>query len=226
MLPNRNLIDPLKNTSVIVVYVLLVGLVYVCGWWLLRETLFFSGILFTAYTIFFILGGGLLGAWLWVLIKLPSGLAEKFDVIKNKIAAREIVTSASFAHELARFFVVNFSYFRFDLLAVQVSIKNTSPVIYPEKYNNCMKTRNDLPGKYRNEKRIIHLGRVNLDGKKCHQYLLPFWFRDEWLGYALLVADTRLDKFNLSFLDEFEDYFIDDQLMHVLYYEQSQHMPS
>lgn len=209
----------------IVVYILLLGLVYASGWWLLNGTEFFTGILITGYTIFFILGGGLLGAWLWVLIKLPAGLTEKFDVIKNKIAAREIETSEAFAQELAGFFVDNFSYFRFDLIAVQIGIKNDSAVIFPEDYRDCMKSQHDLTAMSRSKKRITHLGKLTMNGTKCHQYLLPFWFRDEWLGYALLVSDTRLDKFNLNFLDEFEDHFIDDQLMHVLHYEKSQHKP-
>ena len=225
MSPNRNLIDPIKNTSVIVVYVLLLAVVYAAGWWLLHGTAFFSGVVITAYTIVFILGGGLLGAWLWVLIKLPGGLAEKFDEIKNKIAAHEISTSRDFAYELAKFFVENFSYFRFDLFAVQVLVKDNTSVVFPEGYLNCISAQQDLIFKSQKSEDILDLGSIKLNGKKCHGYLLPFWFRDQWLGYALLYADTRLDKFNLNFLKELENHFIDDQLMHVLHYEQLQHKP-
>jgi hypothetical protein len=222
MSPNRNLIDPIKNASVIVVYVLLLGVVYATGWWLLHGTALFTGILLTAYTIVFILGGGLLGAWLWVLIKLPSGLAEKYDVIKNKIAAREVATSQDFALELARFFVENFSYFRFDLVAAQVVVKENPAVIFPDEFAGYVKQQDDLTPKSKATEKIVDLGKAKLNGRSCHAYLLPFWFRNEWLGYAVLYADTRLDKFNLHFLKELEEYFIDDQLMHVLHYEQSQ----
>jgi hypothetical protein len=201
----------------------LLGFVYAGGWWLMNGMAFFSGMFLTAYTIFFILGGGLLGAWLWVLIKLPSGLAAKFDVIKNKIAAQEIADSQTFALELARFFVDNFSYFRFDLFAVQIAVKEKITIVYPESYSSCLAGLDDLNQLSKTKQSITNLGKVNLNGKNCHRYLLPFWFRDEWLGYALLISDTRLDKFNLKFLKELEDHFIDDQLKHVLHYERLKH---
>ncbi len=223
MSPNRNLIDPVKNASVVVVYVLLLGFVYAGGWWLMNGKEFFTGMFLIAYTIFFILAGGLLGAWLWVLIKLPSGLTAKFDVIKNKIAAREITTSNEFAYVLAKFFVDNFSYFRFDLVAVQIAIKENVPVDYPENYTSYMAGQDDFTQLSKTKQSITGLAKVNLNGKNCHRYLLPFWFRDEWLGYALLISDTRLDKFNLKFLKELEDHFIDDQLKHILHYEGLKH---
>lgn len=221
MSPVRNILDPLKNAAVIVVYVILLGLIMAGGWYGLQTFFDPTGIFLALYVILFILGGGLLGAWLWVLIKLPTGITRKFDEIKNRIAAREISTSEEFALELARFLVDNFSYFRFDLLAVQVAVKDKCKVVYPENYRNFISAGPEISDKSRESENIISLGQINLNSRKCHGYILPFWFRNEWLGYALIYSDTRLNAINLDFLKEFEEHYLDDQLMHVLYYEQT-----
>lgn len=221
MSPVQNILDPVKNVAVIVVYMILLGLVMAAGWFLLNSLFRPTGIFLAFYIILFILGGGLMGAWLWVLIKLPTGISNKYDEIKNRIAAREISTSEDFAYELARFLVDNFSFFRFDLVAVQVVIQEKCKIIYPDNYRNCVDAGYEILEKSRSSEKVINMGRLSLNSRKCHGYILPFWFRGQWLGYALIYSDTCLNIFNLDFLKEFEEHYIDDQLMHVLYYEQA-----
>lgn len=221
MTTNKPMPEPLKNTAVMVVFVLLLGVLY-AGGWLGFESLFGMPVIFVVvYTLVFILGGGLLGAWLWVFIKLPTGMAEAFDVIKNRIASREISTSRDFASVIAGFMVGYFSFFRFDVVAAQVLIKDHEPFIFPTNYQNCVPASEEVIQKSRQTEDVIALGKTGLNGKHCHRYLVPIWFGREWLGYILVFTDTRLDRMNRNFLKEFEALYIDDQLMHVLFYEQT-----
>ena len=77
MSPVRNILDPLKNAAVIVVYVILLGLIMAGGWFALHAFFNPSGIFLALYVILFILCGGLIGASIWVLIKLTTGITQK-----------------------------------------------------------------------------------------------------------------------------------------------------
>ncbi len=219
MSQNRNILGVLQSISMIVVYIFVVGVLFVGGWYLLNSLFDLPGVFLALYIIVFLLAGGLLGAWIWVLIKLPRNLNKSFDPIKNKIAGRKIASSKEFAAETGRFLVNYFSFFRFDVIAAQVQIKNNEPVFTPPEFVRHGLDRYDLTAKSKTTEDIISLGKLDIDGQPCYSYLMPVWFGHEWLGYFCVYTDTRLNRFNKDFLKDFEEFYVDDQLMHVLYYE-------
>lgn len=216
---NRNIISTLQNISLVVVYLFIIGLVFIGGWYLLNTLFLIPGGFLALYVIIFLLGGGLLGAWLWVLIKLPSGLARAFDPIKNKIASREIKSTEDFSVEIGKFMVDYFSFFRFDVVAVQVGIKGRKATVFPASFIQIGPDENELQTKSQATEEIFYNGVSTINDRKYHTYIIPIWFGKEWLGYICVFSDTRLNKIKLNFLNEFEELYVDDQLMHVLYYK-------
>jgi len=216
---NRNILGTLQNISLVVVYLFIIGLVLIGGWYLLNTLFLIPGGFLALYVIIFLLGGSLLGAWLWVLIKLPSGLAKAFDPIKNKIASREIASAEEFSVEIGKFMVDYFSFFRFDVVAVQVGIKGCNATVFPAAYAQCAVDEIEFITKSKVTEKVFYNGICPLNDQKYHTYIIPVWFGKEWLGYIGVFSDTRLSKINLNFLKEFEELYVDDQLMHVLYYE-------
>ena len=219
MSQNRNILVWLQSISMIVVYIFFIGLLFVGGWYLLNSLFNLPGVFIALYIIVFLLAGGLLGAWIWVLIKLPQGLNKSFDPIKNKIAGREIVSSTEFAVETGRFLVNYFSFFRFDVVAAQVLIKNNKPVFTHPEFARHETDWIDLTAKSQSTEDVITLGKLNINGQSCYGYVVPVWFGNEWLGFFCVYTDTRLNSIRKDFLKEFEEFYVDDQLMHVLNYE-------
>jgi hypothetical protein len=60
------------------------------------------------------------------------------------------------------------------------------------------------------------LNKIKIDDKNYHPYIIPIHFGEEWLGYFAVFSKSKLNKIYIEFLDNFEDDFIDDQLIHVL----------
>ena len=146
-------------------------------------------------------------------------MARAFDPIKNKIASRQIASAEEFALEIGEFMVEYFSFFRFDVVAVQIGIKGQKAKVYPQGFSRCTPNETDLQEKSMATQDVLYNGQNTLNGQKCFFYLIPICFGKEWLGYISVFSDTRLNKINLNFLKEFEELYVDDQLMHVLYYE-------
>jgi hypothetical protein len=215
----------LYNIAIVVLYLLVLGLIFAGGWYLLFLQCEIPVIYSIPYTVVFILAGGLFGAWLWVFIRLPFGLAQAFDPMRNKIASGEIQSADEFAREIGNFMVNFFSFYRFDVVAVQMLVKGNAPVFVPGDYKNCAPDGEAFIEQSRQTEAIIPVGKHRFNSTLCHGYLLPVWFGKEWLGYLCVFTDTRLHKINLKFLNEFESLYLDDQLMHVLNYANFKQMP-
>lgn len=200
---------------VLVVYVFAASLLFMAGWYGLKLILPEPGIHLALYIILFMLLAVLLGAWLWVLVSLPQGLAARYDLIKNRIAAGEITSAKMFSKELARFLVSYFSFFRFDVQCAIVQVKEAEPCRFPEDDAMPKPDTNLLAEQSRNNQNLIPLGSV----KKYYGYLVPIRFGGEWLGYFCVYTDTRLMKIFQQMLKEFEAHYVDDQLVHVMNFE-------
>lgn len=219
MLQNKYITIVLQNIAMVGFYLLSLGLVFFGGWYLLNSILLIPASILALYIIIFLLASGLFGAWLWVLIKLPSGLATAFDPIKNKIASREISSAEEFSIAIGEFLVDYFSFFRFDLVAVQIGIKNNEAQIFPMDLAQAKINEADLLSKSKASEDVMYNGTSTINGREYHSYIIPIWFGNEWLGYICAISDTRLNKTKRNFLKSFEEHYLDDQLMHVIYYE-------
>ncbi|MCF8366634.1 MAG: hypothetical protein K9H16_12675 [Bacteroidales bacterium] len=219
MQQNKNITVTLQNIAIAGFYLFTIGLILTGMWYFIDKLFQPPGVFFSFYIVLAILGGGMLGAWLWVLIKLPSGIARAFDPVRNKIAGRQITTAHEFAREIGAFIVKYFSFYRFDVLAVKISIKNQQAIVFPNHFEALLPKEKDYVSLSRQGEEIIKLGKIAISQTKCHGYLIPIWFGKEWLGYICVYSETALSRINLNFLKEFEELYVDDQLMHVLYFE-------
>ena len=216
MKQRKDILATVQGVSLIVAYVFVVSILFLAGWYGLGQVMTEPGALLALYVILFLLAGALIGAWLWVLIKIPQGIAREFDEIKNQIAGGEITNSAGFSKALAEFLVEYFSFFRFDVVTAQVKIKTTGAVISP---GNTSPKKNDeqlLAKLSRETEALITLGKIPIGGQSLYGYLVPIWFGSEWLGYFCVFTDTKLFRVFKDFLKNFEEQFVDDQLMHVI----------
>ncbi|HRW21916.1 MAG TPA: hypothetical protein P5509_08085, partial [Bacteroidales bacterium] len=49
-----------------------------------------------------------------------------------------------------------------------------------------------------------------------HFYTIPVWFGNDYLGYMVVGVRNKLGRFFIGFLQDFENLFIDDQLLHIV----------
>ena len=59
-------------------------------------------------------------------------------------------------------------------------------------------------------------GKVSLPERDYQLYILPIWLGDTWLGYMALLSEKRISRFFRRFLMEYEENFLDDQIMHLV----------
>ncbi len=216
MKQRKDILATVQGVSLIVAYVFVVSILFMAGWYGLGQIITEPGALLALYVILFLLAGALLGAWLWVLIKIPQGIAREFDKIKNQIAGGEINSSTDFSKALAEFLVDYFSFFRFDVVAAQVKTKTAEAVIFPGNAPAIKIDEQLLSKKSRETEDLIPLGKISIGGQNLYGYLIPIWFGREWLGYFCVFTDTKLFRVFKDFLKNFEEQFVDDQLMHVI----------
>lgn len=55
-----------------------------------------------------------------------------------------------------------------------------------------------------------------IDNKKIYPYSVPVIFGDQLLGFFTVFSSGRLGKQRLKLLSDLEDFYIDDQLVHVI----------
>ena len=212
----KDILATVQGVSLIVAYVFVVLVLFLAGWYGLGQVMAEPGALLALYVILFLLAGALLGAWLWVLIKIPQGIVREFDEIKNQIAGGEIANSTDFSKALAEFLVEYFSFFRFDVVTAKVKTKTTEAFVFPENISPIKIDEHLLTQKSRETEELILLGRVAAGEQNLYGYLVPIWFGHEWLGYFCVFTDTKLFRIFKDFLKNFEEQFVDDQLMHVI----------
>lgn len=193
---------------------------FVAGWYLLGLRLSGSGGWLLLYASLFLLATGLVWAWLWVMVKIPQEMAARYDEIKNRIASGAITDSKEFSHELARFLVRYFNFYRFDVVAAQVKVGQSKAVHFSDEGLSPVAGEEEFSERSRQTEALIRLGTVTAGNRKLYGYLVPVWFDEKWLGYFAVFTDTRLLKVYQNYLTDFEAYYVDDQLMYVLQIEQ------
>ena len=60
------------------------------------------------------------------------------------------------------------------------------------------------------------VGKIKLQEGAGYLYLTPMIFGEDKLGYIAVITRHRLWKIFRQLLTEFEDHFVDDQVVHIL----------
>ncbi len=166
-----------------------------------------------AYLVLVVIGYSIIH----VIAYIPSNLAGAFDPLKNGIAGGNIVSARDFAGKLADFLCSFFNFTFFDLEHSLVLLNDRGPV--PSSNLEVSSTDIDVAGLKKFAEsidRTTFYGKVRTGDETLYWYVVPLVFGERSLGYMAVAARHRLWGIFLRLLDEFENDFVDDQVVHVL----------
>ena len=157
------------------------------------------------------------GSMIHVISYIPFNLATAFDPIKNDIAEGRISTIEELAERITTFTV---QFYNFSFLDISHAFLETeaSGVIGFESNNQMDKVLKDyrMLDKSKVLEEITLAGKISLPERDYYLYILPLWMGGTWLGYMALLSEKRISRFFQLFLMEYEDNFLDDQIMHLV----------
>ena len=157
-----------------------------------------------------------LGSIIHTISFIPSNLAGAFDPIKNDIATGRISNLQELGKRISLFMTKFFNFAFLDIDHAFLHTKQTGVVSFEDipEAAPAMEEFGMLE-KSKTIKDIIRAGKITHDQNEYHLYILPVWLGDQWLGYMGLMSNKRIGRFYQKFLTEFENNFLDDQLMQV-----------
>jgi len=170
-----------------------------------------------ATLVIYLAGMVVIGSVIHVVSYIPFNLASAFDPIKNKVATGEIQRLEDLGSEIS---ALTSEFFNFSFLDIKLAFLHTEGS-EPVSNQDISHLKNHLESfemleKSQNLEEIIHAGRIELDSKNYHLYILPLWIGERWLGYIGLLSKRPISRFFQQFLMEYENNFLDDQILIVL----------
>ncbi|KPL21408.1 MAG: hypothetical protein AMS23_09375 [Bacteroides sp. SM1_62] len=207
----------IQRTLLAVFYLVSVLSLFWIIFYLLDDVLGLQGFTIILVTIAYLVLVVLGYSFIHVISYIPSNLAGAFDPVQNAIADGSIQSAGDLARELSAFMVNFFNFAFFDIEYALVKIKNVRSS-WPAEKNSGEGGLNIGELDKRNETVIetIYVGKIKVQEKTGHLYLTPMIFGEENLGYIAVITRHRLWKIFMHLLTEFEDHFVDDQVVHIL----------
>jgi hypothetical protein len=207
----------IQRTLLAVFYLATVLSLFWIIFYLLDEVLGLQGVTIILVTIVYLVIVVLGYSFIHVVSYIPSNLAGAFDPIQNAIADGSIQTAGDMARDLSAFMVTFFNFAFFDIEYALVKIKNDKAAWPAEKDPGEMGLNMaDLDKRNETESETIYVGKIKFQERAGYLYLTPMIFGEENLGYIAVVTRHRLWKIFRQLLTEFEDHFVDDQVVHIL----------
>jgi hypothetical protein len=165
----------------------------------------------------YIIAVTILGCMIHVISYIPFNLATAFDPIKNDIASGRITTLEQLAERITSFTVhfYNFSFLDISHAFIQTGQTGVMGHWKSIQVEEVLK-KHDLPEISRRFLKVEKVEKISLLGKEYHLYILPIWLGEKWLGYMALLSEKRISRFFRRFLTEYEENFLDDQIMHLV----------
>lgn len=158
-----------------------------------------------------------IGSLIYVISYIPFNLATAFDPIKNDIALGKISSLEQLGERLTAFTVSFYNFSFLDITHAYMEIEN-SGIIGFETNTELSKILKDY--RMRDKSRVLEeitlAGQITLPERQYQLYILPIWLGERWLGYMALLSEKRISRFFQRFLMEYEENFLDDQIMHVV----------
>jgi hypothetical protein len=159
----------------------------------------------------------ILGSMIHVISYIPFNLATAFDPIKNDIAAGRLTSMEALGERLTRFTVEFYNFSFLDITHAYIETEG-SGIIGFESNTQVDKVLKEyeMLDKSKALEEITLAGKISLRDRDYQLYILPLWLGETWLGYMALLSEKRISRFFQRFLMEYEDNFLDDQVMHVV----------
>lgn len=150
-----------------------------------------------------------------VISYIPANLAGAFDPLKNGIAEGSIGTADILSRELSGFMCSFFNFAFFDIKSCMVRLSDNEPVFSEDGLLAEMSLNMDELERHAGS--IVQTGFFGkASGRSGFIYIVPLIFGEKRLGYMVLLTSQKLWRIFIHLLNEFENDFIDDQVVHVL----------
>ena len=157
------------------------------------------------------------GSMIHVISYIPFNLATAFDPIKNDIALGKILSIEQLGERITAFTVQFYNFSFLDITHAYIEIEESGIIGFEsnKELDKILKEYRMLD-KSKALEEITLAGKVSLPERDYQLYILPIWLGDTWLGYMALLSEKRISRFFRRFLMEYEENFLDDQIMHLV----------
>jgi len=142
------------------------------------------------------------GVYFYTILSIPYKISRKFDIIKDKVALESYQNCEDFQKEVADFIIDFFSYPGANVIGGNFHFKNCQRYDY-NSGEEITKFKSDSITKHKlkSGKRAIYI---------------PIMIAEHNLGDMLLIMEGKTLPLFKGIMADFENYFLDDQLYHVL----------
>lgn len=190
---------------IINITVSILGLIIAALIWISGAVLFSEFYMQIPFIILGIIAGVSAGGYLFVLLRLPIELPEKFDPIKNRVALQQYSTVREFQQDIAIFLLEAFEFRGADICAGYFNFNGAEPLYL----NVDMDISSLLTEEH---ERVV---RTKLQHGKTAFYV-PVQIGNIKLGEMLVFTQGYVLPLMEELLQDFENYYLDDQLLHVI----------
>jgi len=165
----------------------------------------------------------ILGAMIHVISYIPFNLATAFDPIKNDIASGNISSMKQLGERITSFTVQFYNFSFLDISHAYIEIQESGIIGFESnsQVDKILKEYNMLD-KSRVLEEITLAGKISLPERDYQLYIIPLWLGESWLGYMAILSEKRISRFFQRFLMEYEENFLDDQIMHLVRFNNKQ----
>ena len=161
-----------------------------------------------------------IGSLIHVISYIPFNLANAFDPIQNDLASGKITNMKQLGERITEFTVRFFNFSFLDISHAYIHIEGSALVGHEQNSQvESVLNEYEMLENSRKLEGITRAGEITLPEGDHHLYILPIWFGSRWLGYIALLSHKRISPFFQLFLIEYEDNFLDDQVMLMMHYE-------
>jgi hypothetical protein len=159
----------------------------------------------------------IVGSMIHVISYIPFNLAAAFDPIKNDIASGKILSIEQLGERITAFTVQFYNFSFLDITHAYIEIEESGIIGFEsnKELDKILKEYRMLD-KSKALEEITLAGKVSLPERNYQLYILPVWLGETWLGYMALLSEKRISRFFRRFLMEYEENFLDDQIMHLV----------
>jgi len=160
------------------------------------------------------------GALIHVISYIPFNLAHAFDPIQNDVASHRISSMEQLGKRICKFTVQFFDFSFLDISHAFIQIEGSDITSHElnQQVEKVLKEYQMLQNSQKLEG-ITLAGEISLPEGKHHLYILPIRFEERWLGYMALLSRSKIRPFFQRFLMEYEDNFLDNQVMHLIHHD-------
>ncbi len=183
-----------------------IGLIELALWWYIGFAVVDSFAWKVAFIFLGIICGVLVGAYSWLLLRIPFELSVRFDVLKNKVALRDYASVDEFQQDVASFLL---DFFKFPGLRIQAGyfkFNGAEPL-----YVNVDFDASSLVDRPYDKIEVLPAA----DKRKA--FVIPVIIGKHCLGEMILFTRGFTLYLMKDLLSDFENQYLDDQLLHVVY---------